>query len=163
MTGGHVPVTATYLIDWPCKQAPDPSTIAWNEIWDVPDVPAGASSISGPILSYPGGAKYCLKSPNSIAAGAYPIIVACATPTADEVWTVYGNTGTYTTSYRIVDRNGYCMMPSDPNGPNPDMLVPANPDVSKVVMAKCDGSTLQKWNAPPDLLESSPLSNMREN
>jgi len=34
---------------------------------------------------------------------------------------------------------------------------------SKVVMAKCDGSTLQKWNAPPDLLESSPLSNIREN
>ena len=164
VTGGHVPVVATYLIAWPCKQAPDPTTIAWNEVWNVPTVPATATKVTGPILDYPGGATYCLKSPNSTAVGMYPIIVACnsSSPTADEVWTVYGDTGDYTSSYRIVDKNGYCLMPSDPNGPNPDLL-PNSDQISRIVMATCDGSTLQKWNAPPDLLESSQLSNMREN
>ena len=36
-------------------------------------------------------------------------------------------------------------------------------NTSKIIVATCSGSTLQKWNAPPDILQSLPLSNIREN
>ena len=30
-------VTSAYLIAWPCKQAPDPTNVAWNQRWVASD------------------------------------------------------------------------------------------------------------------------------
>jgi len=156
-------VTYAFEIAWPCKQAPDPTTLTWNEVWTMPTVPNGGISATGPIVTNKSGTLYCLKSPNSTAAGAYYVVVAACpgSPTADEVWTVYGNTGTYETSYRILDKNGYCLAATDQYATNPDLF--SNGYLtSKIIMAACSGSTLQKWNAPPNILQSLPLDNIRE-
>jgi len=161
-------VTYAYDIAWPCKQAPDPTTLTWNQVWSIPAVASGAKSATGPISTVYSGTTYCLKSPNStVMYSDYVYVAACpGGPTADEVWTVYGNTGDYLTSYRILDKNGYCLAPTDQNAPNPDLF--SNGDqTSKMTVAVCSASLyqnkLQKWNAPPNILQSLPLSNIREN
>jgi hypothetical protein len=97
----------------------------------------------------------------------YPIVAACGSgptpnPTADEVWTVYRDTGSYDTSYRIMDKNGYCLAATDQYAPSPDLFSNGT-NTSKIIVTACSGSTLQKWNAPPNILQSLPLDNMREN
>ena len=156
-------VTEAFEIAWPCKQAPDPTTLTWNEVWTMPTVASGAKIATGPVTTVYNSTVYCLKSPNSTVQGAYYVTVAaCSTgPTADEVWTRYGNTGDYVTSYRIMDKNGYCLSPTDQNVANPDLF--SNGTLtSKIIVAPCDKSTLQKWNAPANILESSPLDNLSE-
>jgi hypothetical protein len=74
------------------------------------------------------------------------------------MWTVYGNTGDYGTSYRIAYEDqsnpnsiqGLCLSPTDPTAPSPD-LFGGSTLASKIILADCDTSTLQKWNAPPDV------------
>jgi hypothetical protein len=155
-------VTWSHEIAWPCKQAPDPATLTWNQVFTIPLVPANATSASGPISTDKSGTVYCLKSPNSTAPSMYVVVATCGSgPTPDEVWTVYGSTGSYDTSYRIADKNGYCLSPTDQNAPNPDLFANGT-KTSKIVVAVCSGSTLQKWNAPPNILQSSPLSNIKE-
>ncbi len=155
-------VTWPYEIAWPCKQAPDPTTLTWNQVFSIPAVPVNGTSATGPITTVKSGITYCLKSPNSTTMYAdYVIVAACGAPTADEVWTVYGNTGNYATSYRIADKNGYCLAPTDQYAANPDLF--SNGTLtSKMTVAVCSDSTLQKWNAPPNILQSLPLSNIRE-
>jgi hypothetical protein len=155
-------VTYPHEIAWPCKQAPDPTTLTWNQVFSIPAVPAGSTSASGPISTVKSGITYCLESPNSTAPNTYVIVEDCSTgPAADEIWTVYGDTGSYNTSYRIADKNGYCLSPTDQYATPPDLF--ANGTLtSKIVVAVCSGSTLQKWNAPPNILQSSPLSNIKE-
>jgi hypothetical protein len=74
-------------------------------------------------------------------------------------WTVYGKTSSYATSYEITDNSGYCLQPTDPTATPTDFF---NADISKSIVAKCNGSTLQKWNAPPNVLAASPLTNVGE-
>jgi hypothetical protein len=74
-------------------------------------------------------------------------------------WTMYGDTGDYATSYRIVDINGYCLTPTN--------LAVATPDThgdgtAKVKVAPCTSSELQKWNAPANFNKPLVLTNTRE-
>jgi hypothetical protein len=156
-------VTANYLIAWPCLQAPDPSTVSWNQKWALPAVVTGGVSAPGAITTDPGSGPYCLQSPGSTAAGSYVTIAKCpsgSTPLS-MTWTVYRNTGVYETSYRIKDGHGYCLSPTDPDAPSPD-FAPKGSETSKIVVATCSGSTLQKWNAPPFILQSLPLKDIGE-
>ena len=71
---------------------------------------------------------------------------------------MYGDTGIYATSYRIVDSYGFCLTPTD---------LTATPDThtdgtAKVKVATCNNSELQKWNAPADLNEPIALTNTTE-
>jgi hypothetical protein len=149
-----------YLINWPCKQAPDPAQVGWNQRWTLPAVPAGSPSASGRIVT----SVYCLRSPGSTAAGQYVTVVLCpvigSTPT-NMTWTVYEKTTTYATSYRVVDGFGNCLQPTDPTA-TPADLYPNGTQVSKIVVRACDGSTLQKWNAPANILDSMPLKDLGE-
>ena len=65
------------------------------------------------------------------------------------------------TSYILVDFNGNCMTPTDPNAIPPDFY-PKGLNISKITLATCDGSTLQKWNAPANLLQPLPLKDIGE-
>ncbi|MGI5169967.1 RICIN domain-containing protein [Spirillospora sp. CA-253888] len=156
-------VNTPFLILWPCKQAPDASYVAWNQKWRLPDIAPGATQATGPIAAVNGGASYCLRSPGSTSPGYYVTLRACpagAEP-REMIWTVHGDTGDYTTGYRIVDGYGHCLSPTDPAA-NPPDLYPIGKGISKLVVAPCDGSTLQKWNAPPDILQAMPLTDISE-
>ena len=72
---------------------------------------------------------------------------------------MYADTGVYATSYQIVDGYGYCLTPTDATPPD---LYPGVNQVSKIIVRVCDGSTPQKWNAPPGILDATPLKDIGE-
>jgi Ricin-type beta-trefoil lectin domain len=157
-------VNYPYLIAWPCKQAPDPANVLWNQKWALPAIAATATEATGPITTKPAAGLYCLQSPGSIAAGQYVLSVLCplvgGTP-PEMTWTVRTGTGSYATSYRIEDSSGFCLTFTDPAA-TPADLYPRGKQISKIVVATCDGSTAQKWNAPPNILQSLPLKDVGE-
>jgi hypothetical protein len=156
-------VRANYLIAWSCLQAPDPTTIAWNQKWALPAIATGGVSATGPITTDPPGGLYCLQSPGSTAGGQYVTVAKCPSGSAplDMTWTVYGDTGVYETSHRIKDGYGHCLSPTDPDEKPPDFHSKGS-EISKIVVATCNGSTLQKWNAPSNFLQALPLKDIGE-
>ncbi|BCJ46061.1 hypothetical protein GCM10010168_50090 [Actinoplanes ianthinogenes] len=156
-------VASTFLIAWPCKQAPNPANISWNQKWTLPAALNGAHTATGRIYTTLSGIDYCLRSPG-VTSGAYPTVTTCTSTsyTADQTWTVYGNTGSYTASYQIVDNTGLCLAPADPAAYPAEVLPYIGPPVSRIVLRACDGSAWQKWNAPPDVSEPSPLKQITE-
>jgi type II secretory pathway pseudopilin PulG len=161
--------SSTYMIAWFCKQSPN-GVVDWNQIWEhpIPDKTLKEISKKGPIVVTTGGVKYCLKSPRSAATNVYATTVACpanyATTAASDNdggigWTVFHDTGTYATSYRIMDSAGFCLQPTDltvtPKDTHSD-------GTSKVKVAVCSGSELQKWNAPANLSSPTPITDVNE-
>ena len=152
-----------YLISYPCKVSPaltsPPSCTPSNPVavtnssptnqeWCMPQIPNGSSSATGVITSMM-DSSYCLISPMSLNGNPYMDKCNNAT-TASKTWTVWGDTGEYTTSYRISDSStpngsssiGYCLQPTSNTA-----------DVyTKIIVSTCSGSTLQKWNAPPGVM-----------
>jgi hypothetical protein len=153
-------ISTPFLIAWPCKQAADPADIGWNQRWTLPGTPSSATA-TGPVQVR---STLCLVSPRSTASGQYPILATCPSSgglPANMTWTVNRDTGDYQTSYTLVDSAGYCLAPTDPNAPNPD-LDGGSRRISKIKVEVCDGGTLQKWNAPPNVLRSIPLTDFEE-
>jgi Tfp pilus assembly protein PilX len=155
-------VNSPYLIDRPCRQAPDPSNVPWEQRWALPAL-GGAASATGLITTTAPTGLYCMQSPGTTAAGQYVRVAACVPGVTPQNmrWTVFGETGSYPTSYRIQDGYGYCLSPTDPAAAPPD-LHPNGVLISKMVVAVCSGSTMQKWNAPPNILQSLPLKDITE-
>lgn len=156
-------VGSAYMIVWPCKQAPDPANVSWNQKWKLPVVDAGTGRGTGAITTAPSGGPYCLQSPQSTAAGRYVDIAKCPTGTMPQkmTWTVRTDTGAYPTDYTITDASGYCLAPTDPKAQPPDLFSNGQ-QISKLVVAACNGSTMQKWNAPPNIVQSVALKDLRE-
>jgi hypothetical protein len=150
-----------YMIIWPCKQAPDPTKVSWNQKWTIKPVDA-ANPAKGMLITTTPSVPYCLRSPGSTRAGAYVTVAKCGTaPTADLIWKVSGDTGNYATSYVAVDYNGLCLAATDPKAKPADLHFEGE-QVSKSVVGVCDGSTLQKWNAPANILQTLPLKDISE-
>ncbi|MEN3359419.1 MAG: hypothetical protein V7637_3401 [Mycobacteriales bacterium] len=159
-------VNFAYLIAWPCKQAPDPANVTWNQKWALPAVTGTATTATGRITTNAPAGLYCMQSPGSTAAGQYVQSVPCALdlsgkPVDKQTWTVSTDTGSYATSYQIQDKWGNCLGATDQLATTPD-LYPKGQLISKIVVAACTGSTLQKWNAPPNILQSLPLKDVTE-
>jgi len=134
-------VNSPFMIDFPCKQAPPPGTIAFNQKFTY--------STSTQWLTSNNGSVYCVTTANSN--GGYVLMVnPCSTARADQKWVVNGDTGNYSTSWTIVDSNGRCLS----LGPPGSSTAPLN-QWSTIVVQTCDGSLKQKWNAPPNLLPAS--------
>ncbi len=72
---------------------------------------------------------------------------------------MYGKTSSYSTSYQITDSAGNCLQPTDPTVTSPDLYLGY---ISKIIVQPCNGSTLQKWNAPANLLSPTPLKDIGE-
>jgi hypothetical protein len=188
-------LTASYMIAWFCKQAPN-KVIDWNQQWFHPTPkstppPAGTDetlctnvstvcakgniTISQGTKVVNGAAAlgtpvYCLKSPLNAAANAYVTVVACPNGSSDTsvkaadsgtglIWTVYHDTGSYATSYRIMDTAGYCLTPTDLNATPKDVHTDGT---SKVKVGVCSSNELQKWNAPANISNPTPLTDLRE-
>jgi Tfp pilus assembly protein PilX len=128
-------LSATWLIDYPCKQDPT-SSVGWNQrwIWDSPSTRQVQSNTSSGL--------YCLTAPSS--AGAYVVVRPCDNTRADQRWTMLGDTGNRSTSYTIVDGYGRCLALGAAGPGRPDLS-----SWSSITSAACDGSFQQKWNAPP--------------
>jgi hypothetical protein len=151
-----------YMIVWFCKQAPD-GAVSWNQKWTLPTVVAPAYKTEPERIRTAGSGNpgACLRTPTSIAG--YVTMSKCTltgTLTDERLkWTVYGDTGTYATSYRIVDSNGYCLTPTDLTVARPDTH---SDGTAKVKVAPCTSSELQKWNAPANFNEPLVLTDTKE-
>jgi hypothetical protein len=156
-------VGSAYLIAAACQQQTDATSVTWDQQWSLPTVTAGATSGTGRITTTAPGGSYCLSSPGSTGASQYVTVVSCpAGPTqANLSWTVHRDTGILETSYGITDGYGYCLSHTDPNATAPD-LHSSGILTTKIVVATCSGSILQKWNAPPDVLHTLPLKDISE-
>lgn len=169
----------TYLIAWPCKQAPDARLVSWNQKWRLPAVVDDPSDPDNPtgtgaIVTTSAGADYCLQKPPSTTYGSYPRVVVCpaGAPPENLTWTVYGKTKTYATSYQIQagpktggGDAGTCLAAANPDAQPPELYDRAEyrgSPISKIVVRPCDGSAWQKWNAPAYLLDPSPLKDFAE-
>jgi hypothetical protein len=154
--------TSSYMIVWFCKQAPN-GVPPWNQAWEV--LPAGAGPLTKRIrtIDTKTGLGYCLRTPASVAAGQYATLSECGETDVltdpNLIWTVYGDTGVYASSYRIVDSYGLCLTPTDLTASPADTHTDGT---AKVKVATCNSSELQKWNAPADLNQPLPLTNTTE-
>ncbi|WP_305789605.1 ricin-type beta-trefoil lectin domain protein [Symbioplanes lichenis] len=151
-----------YMIVWFCKQAPD-GNVSWNQQWSLPTSAISlATAVPERIRTYgSGNPGYCLRSPGNTTS--YVTMSACAaTGTLTDAalkWTVYGDTGNYATSYRIVDSNGLCLTPTDLTVANPDTHTDGT---ATVKVAACTSSELQKWNAPANFNKPLAITNTQE-
>jgi hypothetical protein len=157
----HAP-TSSYMIVWFCKQAPD-GNVSWNQKWTLPPVSLTAATAHPERIRTAGSGNpgYCLLTPTTTAG--YVTMSPCTlagTLTDDRLkWTMYGDTGDYATSYRIVDSNGYCLTPTSLTVTSPDTH---SDGTAKVKVAACTSSELQKWNAPANFNKPLVLTDLRE-
>ncbi|MEV4513155.1 hypothetical protein AB0K00_29795 [Dactylosporangium sp. NPDC049525] len=165
--------TLGYLIVWPCKQAPNPLSVAWNQRFSVPLAVNETGTVSGRITTYDNtktNKTYCLTTfkkdtnPHFVTMKLCP---ALTDPKFDQdavEWKVSYQEGTYGTSYVIRDFQGQCLSPTnldDPKLPTEDIFK-GSTVVSKLTATECDGSKLQKWNAPANIEDPTPLKNIGE-
>jgi hypothetical protein len=164
-------VGSTYMIAWFCKQSPD-GVVDWNQRWVHPvPTPPAVYKTGNIVVTYLKDKNdttnynkpFCLKSPRSTASNAYTTVVMCETAAkqaAPELqWTVYHNTGDYGTSFRIKDASNFCLTPTDLNAKTLDVH---KDGTSKVKVAVCNSSALQKWNAPANISNPTPLTDLIE-
>jgi hypothetical protein len=140
----------TYTELVPCQQR---TTVGTTLKWTVP-----ASAATAALITTVGtdANTYCLTSPGAPGANRYVSVTLCpGTPTAAMKWNRSVATGVYPTAYRIESSYGaptgvtYCLSPATA----PDAYLSVG--TTRLVMATCSGSAVQKWNAPASLLGSS--------
>ena len=138
-------VNWTWLIGYPCKQQPDPSRLTWNQVFNY----------NGATQQYytnsPSG-QYCLQpgdSSNPPVVGTRVLTKPCTTGERYQKWTRTGDTGVYASSYNVVNDGGLCLSLTVPGPSEADAYLS---QWGFVVVETCDGTTKQKWNAPPQLL-----------
>lgn len=137
---------AGYLINYPCKQNPQPSQVAFNQKFTY-------DPLSHLLYTYDTrrNGYFCVYSP--LTEGGNPAMTACSPPsTAASVsankltWTMPGNSTAIPNAqrYTIVDTSGRCLGVDTSNGTN-------STTVLKIVVSSCTGEGAQKWNADPRL------------
>jgi Tfp pilus assembly protein PilX len=142
-------VNADHLIAYPCKQAPDSTTLTWNQLWTYTAVSGGY----GTFYTRFNNTNYCLTAPSS---GNLITTIPCAgSPGNNQLWNATGNIpGNYTASYELVSKlTGGCMSVSRTGA--------ITFGSSNIVLETCDGSLQQKWNAPPTA-PATGLGNIQE-
>jgi hypothetical protein len=161
---------STYMIAWFCKQDPN-GVVDWNQTWYHPVPVAPAAEKVGVIYIITGGVRYCLRSPLQATTSSWVTVTRDGCPQTNVtsttgisknlLWNVRRDTGKYTTSYRIEDDSKFCLQPTDLRTGVRNVDLHAD-GTSKVKVATCSSSELQKWNAPPDISNSSPISDIHE-
>lgn len=144
-------INSSFLILYTCKQNPNPNNVLWNQKF-APSPALGSAPATVLLKTTTGGVTYCLTSP--LTSGGYPRMTtpcpASAVGKTAYSWTVYqtqdanGLDLPYAMKYTIVDANGQCLA----LGQNSDLYTG---QYLKAVMAPCDGTTSQKWNANASL------------
>ncbi len=137
---------------YPCKQAPDPNEVGWNQRWTTP-APGRAGLLH---LTDPDGTRYCLAPPPDGAGDPRLSFEPCPVgpPPARLTWLVRGRTDRLESSYRIEDHLGRCLASA------PDRVRHAHL-ANWAVVTTCDGGKTQKWNAEPRTMAAA-LTNLAE-
>jgi hypothetical protein len=152
-------VNSTYLIDYPCKQNPNPNAVSWIQKFTAPPVVAGQTSVVGQIYTTvtAGGSKYCLTSPG-VNLGRVTLgptgtggVQPCGSAGAAQTWTIYGGDKSLAQAnkYTVVDNTGLCLGLDTPGG------------WSVIDVETCTGAADQKWNVGPNVTTPT-LQNTRE-
>jgi hypothetical protein len=149
-----------------CKQEPNGS-VDWNQVYTLP-APAGQTtgSVTGKIkLTVPVGnvngqtpGTYCMPIP-SVAPGSYIFLTSCSA--ANTTWIQNLNTGIYATSWTITDPTGTNCLEPDLTHPIPSQYPISSFGFPLLIVAPCDQSAYQKWDAPPNIAGSA-LQNTNE-
>jgi Ricin-type beta-trefoil lectin domain len=149
-------VNQGFLIAYTCKQDPNPSLVLWNQKF--------TPNAYGELVTN-NGSPYCLRSPLApfvSLIGPYVTVTACpGSPTGAVTWTKFGATDVSGNAlpplqkYTLQDSSGLCLSLTTSTS---DAY---NGQYSKLIMATCDGSSLQKWDALPDV-QSPRLTNLSE-
>lgn len=143
-------VNSDHLIAYPCKQAPDSTKLTFNQVWTY----SAATGSYGKFYVTQNGTNYCLTAP---ASGNLVTTTPCQTTLTDnQAWVASGNVaGNYPASYTLTSKSlGQCM------GVSP-LSEAYTFGSSNITVGACDGSSSQKWNAPP-VDPTSTLSNIHE-
>ncbi|GGN60321.1 hypothetical protein GCM10010112_16480 [Actinoplanes lobatus] len=152
-----------YMIAWFCKQDPS-GVVEWNQIWVHPIPVEPATEKEGPVVVTNSGTKYCLKSPlkseSWVTAEKCPTNLSVSALPDRLIWKVRHQDKTYTKSYRIEDRAGLCLQPTDLAKATKDTT--HSDGTSRIKVAVCSASELQKWNAPANLSGFSPIGDITE-
>lgn len=137
---------AQYMIAYPCKQNPT-SSVGWNQVlaWNATTRQLRVrSGPSGTAYNAATGAWKCLQAPAAGANPPYVVMRDCqGTADASQSWSVNRDTGSYPSSYTVVDGLGRCLSVRSFAGGG------GNASWSRIVVETCDGSDRQKWNSPP--------------
>ena len=146
------------LITYPCKQS-FTGSVFWNHKWTGPVIPTGDYKAGGTISTTPDkgsfiGQTYCLNSPG--VPNGYVWVSLCTGNKPTMRWTVYGASPVGTEAYQVVDNSGLCLQAAGSLGPAFQYKT-----WSEVIVATCDGSGVQKWNAPRSW-NPSPLTGIQE-
>jgi hypothetical protein len=157
-SGGWSGTKPPALITYPCKQAFD-GNVFWNHRWTAPAIPAGEYKATGTVSTAPNvgsyaGKVYCMKSPG--VNGGFVWVALCSTGGLDLQWTVYEAAPLASEAYQVVDQYGHCLEAAGWRGSYYQYS-----GWSLVIATTCDGSGLQKWNAPRGL-NLSPLTGVQE-
>jgi type II secretory pathway pseudopilin PulG len=162
--------SSTYMIAWFCKQDPN-GVVDWNQTWLHPVPVAPAVEKKGVIYIITGGSRFCLRSPLVATSSSWVTVTKTGCPQANTtsltgipaelIWNVRKKTTSYTTSWRIEDSKGLCLQPTELKGGVKGVDLHGD-GTSKVKVATCSGSELQKWNAPPNPSKSSPITDIIE-
>ncbi|MEU4428712.1 ricin-type beta-trefoil lectin domain protein [Actinoplanes sp. NPDC024001] len=136
------------LIVWPCTADPQPANISWNQRWTLPTVSNLETGGTGQVtVTYTDknkvATKYCLTSPRSAETGRFAAVAVCSSAKAEDItWTRYRAHDAKNKSYTLVDSAGLCLASS-----TKQLYTRVGDKIGKAVVAECDGSDLQKWNA----------------
>ena len=129
-------VSWPYLIAYPCKADPT-RPVLWNQRF-VHDPATGLLQTQAP------SGSYCLRTPATTPG---PVLaVPCSAADTAQRWVVNGATGARATAYTITDVQGRCLSLGAPGATSGGLE-----QWSTITAATCDGSRVQKWNAPPQL------------
>jgi len=148
-------VTFSFMIAYPCKQEPT-GYVGWNQtmVWtgtagtqQLYTVQGSSGQSYGQSVAA-GGARYCATAPTTN--GGYVLMSVCDSAQVRQRWTVNRDTGSFATGYTVVDSYGRCMAVGAPNMTQGVALQ----QWSTIVSETCNGSSRQKWNAPPTLSPS---------
>ena len=139
-----------WLVGFPCKQAPNPAKLRWNQVFSY-----NAASKQW-VTQSPSGA-YCLQAggtatdPSPPTDGPIVTVQPCDTAQTYQQWSYPAQTDRYETSYNVVSANGLCMTLNVPLRADLASTVagPTLPQWGYVATQQCNGSTEQKWKAPP--------------
>ena len=157
---------ATWLIGYPCEQAPSASGVGWSQkfFWDATTQQFCTNTANQTVTacSPPGADLYCLSAGSASSTptvGGRVLLKPCSPTDTTQKWTRQYDTGENATSYTIRTVNLGLCLEVNPSGASEANAIDKQWGI--VLTATCDGSSRQKWNAPPNA-EGSRTSNLYE-
>ncbi|NYD20819.1 ricin-type beta-trefoil lectin domain protein [Kineococcus aurantiacus] len=146
-------INYSLMIIYPCKQDPSGGTkLKWNHKWFYTENVAGKQNIYV-LQNNDASKKYCLTaSAASVADDNANLVFRTCDGRVEQQFTRYYKMPDYADSYTFVDFTDRCLSV----GPKWN-----NGNFSRLVSAKCNGGSAQKWNAP-QLISDPGVSGVRE-